>query len=240
MLDYTRAALNKTIRDLKAVSFVFTIILQACYVTYLIFASIIGRGMRAVNIALAVIGLGYLIFYLVTAKRVGDGAKIARKRTKLIYKTIKLTVNAFSLVVALYSVFITNEVLTSVSLAGILVTVFMLIGWFVQTALMIISIYAEKKITFILDGFHTDLERITKPFDKASNLVKRIKGEPIEPKKYEVSTKNREELEKLVQEMKEEIKEKRQKAKAEYKAQKRALRQAKRQKSTGLDDQKED
>ena len=116
----------------------------------------------------------------------------------------------------------------------------MVIGWFIQTALMIISLYAEKKITFILDGFHTDLERITKPFDKASNLVKRIKGEPIEPKKYEVSTKNREELEKLVQEMKEEIKEKRQKAKAEYKAQKRALRQAKRQKSTGLDDQKED
>ena len=239
MLDYTRAALNKTVKDLKAVSFVFTIVLQSCYLLYLVFVSIVGRGIRGINIALSVITLAYLIFYILTAKKVTKGAKTAKKRTKLMYKSIKLTINAFTLVVALYSVFITNEVLTSVSLAGILVTVFMVIGWLIQLSLMVISIYAEKKIVFILDGFHTDLEKITRPFDKASNLVKRIKGEPIEPKKYEVSSKNREELEKLVTEMKEEIKERRKKAKEEYKAQKKALKLAKRQNSTVLDKDKE-
>lgn len=230
MLDYTRAALNKTVQDLKTVSFWFTIILQTCYVAYLVFASIVGRGMRVVNITLCVITFAYLIFYVSTAKRMSESAKSARKTTKRVYKSIKLTINAFSLVVALYSIFITNEVLTSVSLAGILVNVFLVIGWFVQTLLMVLSIYVEKKVTFILDGFHTDLERITKPFDKVGGFVKRIKGEPIEPKKYEVSPKNKEVLETLVQEMKEEIKAKRIKAKEEYKAQKKALKLEKKKK----------
>lgn len=229
MLDYTRAALNKTVRDLKAVSFVFTLVLQICYLAYLIFASIVGRGTRAINITLCVITLSYLVFYIATAKKISKGAKSALKTTKRIYKSIKLSINAFTLVVALYSVFITNEVLTSVSLAGILVNVFMVIGWLVQTVLMVVSIYAEKKITFILDGFHTDLERICKPFDKVGGLVKRIKGEPVEPKKYEVSPKNREALETLVAEMKEEMKEKKAKAKAEYQAQKKALKLARKE-----------
>lgn len=230
MLDYTRAALNKTVQDLKSVSFVFTLVLQILYLCYLIFASIVGRGMRVVNVTLSAITLAYLIFYVATAKKMSKGAKSARKTTKRIYKSIKLSINAFTLVVALYSVFITNQVLTSISLAGILVNVFMVIGWLIQTVLMVLSIYAEKKITFILDGFHTDLERITKPFDKVGGLVKRLKGEPIEQKKYEVSPKNRETLEALVTEMKAEMKEKKAKAKAEYQAQKKALKLAKKQK----------
>lgn len=230
MLDYTRAALNKTVQDLKAVSFVFTIVLQICYLSYLIFASIVGRGMRVVNITLSVITLSYLIFYVATARKLTKSAKSARKTTKRIYKSIKLSINAFTLVVALYSVFITNKVLTSISLAGILVNVFMVIGWLIQSVLMVVSIYAEKKITFILDGFHTDLERITKPFDKVGGLVKRLKGEPIEQKKYEISPKNREALESLVLEMKAEMKEKKANAKAEYQAQKKALKLAKKKK----------
>jgi hypothetical protein len=240
MLDYTKVALNKTVDDVKKVSHIFTIILQSCYIAYLIFAIVVGRGMPVVNATLLAIACAYLIFYIVTAKKVTKSAKSARKTTKRIYKIVKLTVNAFTLVVALYSIFITNKVLTSVSLAGILVTVFMLIGWLIQTALMVISIYLDKKVTFLLDGFMIDLERITKPFDKATNLVKKIKGEPIEPKKYEISDSNRKLLDDLVEKAKIDKKERIATLKAEYKAQKQALKLAKRQKSTGLDDKKED
>ena len=92
MLDYTKVALNKTVDDVKKVSHIFTIILQSCYIAYLIFALIVGRGMPVVNATLLAIACAYLIFYIVTAKKVTKSAaktRLLRQKSKFIYRFCK-------------------------------------------------------------------------------------------------------------------------------------------------------
>ena len=55
MLEYTRAAINKTVADLKKFNFIFNIVIQLLYVFYLIYAIFAPAGSLWVNVVLSVV-----------------------------------------------------------------------------------------------------------------------------------------------------------------------------------------
>lgn len=189
MLDYTKAALKKTVEDVKRVVFIYTIISLLLYTAYLVYASIVGIGNLYANVVLAVISLSYLVFYIVSEKK--KLKKSSSKKIKRIYKWSKITVSAFTLGISIYGAFS-----NAASDVTIIITVFLFLGWVLQVLLEIISIIIENRIAFFTAA-------LTKDFSPIMNVYNKITGRPEEEKE---PSRHIEKLDKLVSESKTENK----------------------------------
>ena len=68
MFEYTRAVLDKTIKELSYVSYISSIIFQFFYVAFLIGSLAFGLGIIAINIILLVASIAYLVLRIVSHK----------------------------------------------------------------------------------------------------------------------------------------------------------------------------
>ena len=82
MLDYTRAAIDKTISDIKNTGYIISIGSQSIYICYLIYALFASVGNTVVNAILLALSVGYFIFYLVYFKRDGRRTVTAKRAAR--------------------------------------------------------------------------------------------------------------------------------------------------------------
>ena len=172
MFKYSRAAIDLIIKDLKRIYRTFKIISFLVMFSYFVFASIVGLGIRWVNIALAAVLLVYqIIDFFVSSKRV---KKYARRG----YVWIKLTIRAISLGIIIYGIYETAENATPLSI--ILVTL-MIIFWIGQLIFEIILEIFENKRDLFLEAVKADFDNYKQIYEKPINTVKKvvsfIKGE---------------------------------------------------------------
>ena len=170
MLNYTFAAVNKSIEDVKRASFLINILINALYILYLIYALVVGSGNPFVNAILCALTAVFFVSYVVTS--LDEEKKRARKIVKTTYKRIKIFIDAFSLAIALYSIYIAAERATVIS---ILLTVVSLIGWIAKVALSVITSFLEKRAALITSAFYMDFE----PMFKVMNTYKKLIGDEI-------------------------------------------------------------
>lgn len=177
MLEYTRAAINKTVEDLKKANFIFNISIQLIYIFYLIYAIFAPAGSLWVNIVLSVVSVGYLVFYVVTYD---DGRESRRIRilTRRWYKWFKISLRAFTLGTMIYGIYAASTHLTVISLTFV---AFMIVGWMLQVLFELVVMFAESKLQFLYEGIKADLETVTKPARAVGDVIKKITGKEPEP-----------------------------------------------------------
>ena len=179
MFERTRAAFNKTVRDIKKLIFVFTISGLLINVAYLVYALITSQNDIA-NWILLGTTTAYLLFYLITTGfgRELDGKKTLKKGAKIIFKWLKRLVKVYTLAIAVYGICIGNEKITPLFILLIggqaLAVVFGLV--FDLLALVI-----ERRAQLFIDGFLADIEPVLKIKRGMDNVSRFFHREPKIP-----------------------------------------------------------
>lgn len=183
MLDYTRAALKKTVDDIKRLVFIYTIASLLLYIAYLVFASITGIGHLYANIALAAISVAYLIFYIIAGVQKYKGT--ASKKVKHFYKWAKITLNAFTLGIAIYGAFS-----NAASGETVIITALLFVVWAIQVIFELLSIAIERRLTLFSAA-------LSKDFAPVMNIYNKVTGKESAPQEDDSRL---DKLEKMVQE----------------------------------------
>ena len=203
MLDFTKAAIKKTIADFKKFVYVITVITQAVYLVYLIYALCTGAGKLAVNIAMLTVSASYFVFFLCVTEfgKSPDGKKELKKTGNLVFKWCKRLINLYSLGVMLYGLYATTQ---NVSWLSVLLSAFMVVSWVLQLVFDVFFRILELRVKFLLEGLEADVAKLMQPAKTVGNFFKKITGKEVEPEKP--LTKNQEMLKAMVDEEKEEKK----------------------------------
>ena len=170
MLKYTVATFNKIIDDIKRASFLIDLLVNLLYIVYLVYALAVGSGNPFVNATLCALTVIFFISYVITS--LDEKKKRTRKIVKRTYKRVKMFLDAFSLAIAIYSVYIAAEHATVIS---ILLTVGSLIGWIAKVSFTILASFLEARFKLMIAAFHVDFE----PFYKVHNAYKLLIGDEV-------------------------------------------------------------
>lgn len=182
MFDYTMTALQKIKSDFQKIMFACSVLIQALYVAYLITALFSGAGNPIVNGVLLFLCSAYLAFYLVMYFRESKGAKKTKKVIELVYRRSKQLIKLYTLAASIYAIVVTGA---NANHFTILITAFMLISFVLQILLEIVYKFVIDRLNLLVEGIKADVEPITKTVKMTGNLIKKLKGEEIEPEEEE-------------------------------------------------------
>ncbi len=168
MFKHTMASVNIIKGEAALLSYISNLISSLFTIGYLIFASAIGRGVHAVNVALCLLTASNLIIYLITRKKCTKESKKVRKISKHAYNISRLVLNAIPLGFLLYILAFTNEQVSRIEM--VLLPVLILI-WLSQIVFEFSSLYIQSRFTLFANGIEMDIENIVKPLLKIRNAV---------------------------------------------------------------------
>ena len=180
MFERTKAAFNKTVRDIKKLIFLFTLGGLIVNVAYLVYALIAPSGNEIANWILLGTTAAYLLFYLVITSfgKELDGKKTLKKGAKIAFKWLKRLVKVYTLAIAVYGICIGNEKITPLFIVLIggqaLAVVFGLI-------FDLLAIVIERRAQLFIDGFMADIEPVLKIKRGMENVSRFFHREPKIP-----------------------------------------------------------
>ena len=177
MLDYTMAAKDKIVEDVRRIAYLFAVVPQIVYIAYLIYALVIPMGNYIINIVLLAISSLYLAFYVVSRGRWKECFKKARPVVRRSYKWMKLAITAYTVGATVYGIYVANAGATHT--AAILATV-TASCWILQALIEVVRFFVEAEIELLTTAFATDIERIVKPAKEVGNFIKRVTGGEVE------------------------------------------------------------
>lgn len=184
MLDYTKAAIKKTVDDFKRLDYLRNVATQILYLAYLVYALCAGAGFVWANITLLAISATYFVFFLVVtggSPQGAQGRKEPLKRTvSLIFTRCKQVVKLVTLVIMIYGIYAATKHLTA---PAVVFAAFLIVGWLLQIVFEVVFKFFINRAQFILEGIEADYEQLTKPAKTVGNFFKKLAGKEIEPQK---------------------------------------------------------
>ena len=177
MIDYTRAAVEKTLGDFRRFGFIFNIVIELLSISYLIYAVAAGAGFIYANIPLLALSVGYLTFYI--ALGLDKDKKKLVVSAKQGYKFFKIAVHTLNLGITVYGIYIATEELSFVSIVLAAITT---VGWALNLLITFSVNYLSAKANFIVRAIEADIEEAKRPVEKVTNFIKKVRGEEIEEK----------------------------------------------------------
>lgn len=181
MLDYTKAAIKKTVDDFKRLDYLRNIITQILYVAYLVYALFSGAGVWIANVILFGISVAYLAFFLfITLGKANQLKKKTKKIVTRVFTRCKQLIKLFTLGVMIYGIYATTKRVTPVS---VIFSALMIVGWVLQIIFEVLFKFFLNKAQFVLEGMEADYEAITKPVKTVGNFFKKLSGKEVEPEK---------------------------------------------------------
>ena len=222
MLDYTKAALSKTIEDFKKLGHSFTVLSNIAYIGYLIYALCTSHTFFIVNIILLCISTAYLLFYLIIT-RFGkdlDGHKSEKKSVNKIVAWAKNCMKFYTLGTMLYSIATVQDSVNGLQL--ILLTL-QVLCFIMQLLFTLICHVVEKRMELFKTAFDMDVQQIAKPVTAVGNFFKKVSGHEVEP--TPAPTKTQIMLTERAKATKEQVKAIKAQQKAEKQARKQQLRE---------------
>ncbi len=196
MFDYTKAALDKTIKDFKKIIFITALCTQIFSIIYLAYTLISKTGIFWINLILLILSVGSFVFFLYKLKK--EEQKPSDVTIKRVFSFSKLTVKLFNLGIVIYGFY---TAAATVSPITIIVTVLMIICWILQILFEVVAIVVGHLKQFFTEAFQADVATITKPIRETGNFFKRLFGKEVEET---APTKTQALLEKRIAEQKEE------------------------------------
>lgn len=198
MFQYTLAVVDKTVRDVKSVGRIISISTQIIYILYLIYAIIAGIGTLWANIALLCVSALYFAFNIYCLLKLDGEMQTAKDSVRHAYKTVKLAINAVTLAMTLYGIYIAAK---EVSVITIVLAGLSTIGWMFSLLLEITVYFFESRRMLFIEALKADGaavgETITKPVTIVGDFIKKATGHKTEEEKPKPTRKMRI-LEKLV------------------------------------------
>ncbi len=192
MLDYTRAAGKRILRDIKVFTMLVNVATQALYIFYLIYSLFTGAGIFFVNLALLVLAVAYFGFYSYNVWT-REGKTLSRK-VKLAFKWCKRLIKLFNLGVMLYAVTTAQEA----TLFSLLLTALLIVFWVLDLIVEILCHVIRSWWTLLLEGLEADWQATTKPLRSVKNFFKKAAGQEVE--EAPEPTKSRQMLDEMVEE----------------------------------------
>ena len=184
MFIYTIAYFQKLIDDFKTAGYIFNVFSPLIYIVYLIYAIFVPVGYTWANITLLCITVAYLIFYLVTYDAKEKSIKKTKRKIRHIFKAIKLSVNAMTLGITIYGIYVAATHTTTLS---VVLSCFMALFWALQVGIEILTYFLEFQTELFLAALEADKDNLMKPIAAVGNFVKKVVGkepeQPKEPKK---------------------------------------------------------
>ena len=162
MFEYTRAVLDKTIKELNYVSYISSIIFQFLYVAFLIGSIIFGLGMIVVNIILLVASITYLVLRIVSHKVDFNNEENIVKLGETVYRRVKIGTKFLAVASMLYGFFIASEQQNYFVL--IYMIMLTLLGM-AQILIEIITPIIKKKFDLLVDAVKHDCKGLIKTID---------------------------------------------------------------------------
>ncbi len=179
MLDYTKAAIKKTVDDFKRLDYIRNIVTQVLYIGYLIYALIASSGVLWANILLLTLSAAYFVFFLViTAGEKSKAKKKVKKLATQIFKRCKQLVKLFTTVVMVYGVCVTTKNVTPLA---VVLAAFMIVGWLLQIVFDVIFHLFIKRANLLIEGIKADAQAMAKPVKSVGNFFKKLTGKQVEP-----------------------------------------------------------
>ncbi len=199
MLDYTKAAIKKTVEDFKRLDYIRNLATQILYAAYLIYAVCTPAGKLWADIPLLVLSIAYLIVFVVaTNQNATQTQKKFKKVCTTVFTRSKQVIKLFTIVVMIYGIYAATTHVTAIS---VVLSAFTIVGWILQVIFEVILKYFLSRAHFILEGMEADYETMLKPVKTVGNFFKKVAGKEVEPEKEK--SKNRLWLEEKVAENKE-------------------------------------
>lgn len=181
MLDYTKAAIKKTVDDFKRLDYIRNLATQLLYVAYLVYAVCTPAGKLWADIPLLALSVAYLVVFLVaTNQNATQKQKKFKKLCASIFTRCKQVIKLFTILVMIYGIYAATTHMTAIS---VVLCAFTIVGWILQVVFEVILKYFLNRAHFILEGMEADYETMLKPVKSVGNFFKKVAGKEIEPEK---------------------------------------------------------
>jgi hypothetical protein len=179
MFEHTREAWAKTLEDFKKLGFSFTVLSNAAYIGYLIYAIATSRGELWVNIPLLVFSVLYLGFFLFATRfgRELDGKKSLKKFAKRLFNIAKRAMKFYTFAVMLYGL---SSASKGANAFYVILMALQLMLFLLQIVFDFLRYILEKRFELFLTAIKMDVDTVTKPVKTVSNFFKKLSGEEIE------------------------------------------------------------
>ncbi len=177
MLDYTKAAIQKTVDDFKRLDYIRNVATQTLYIAYLIYALCAGAGILWANIALLSASLLYFFFFLFITRIY---KKPLTKILMQVFKRLKQLVRLATLGIMVYGIYTATKHLTA---PAVIFAAFLIVGWLLQIVFEVVFKFFIHRAQFVLEGIEADYEQLTKPVKSVGNFFKKIVGKDVEEQK---------------------------------------------------------
>lgn len=199
MLDYTKAAVSKTISDIKNIAFVSRLLFYISGIIIPVYNLLFLKEPLVLHIVSLCLSVAVLILYLVYRdtddKREKKKLKVKRKQVKKANKTVKLICRAYTVLCAGYAVFVLGEEFSAFSM---LITLFAIITLIISVIFELVKWVISRRAHMIYNAFREDLAPLN-PVNGVGNIIRRIKGEPVVNRSH-LSDSDREILEDYIDE----------------------------------------
>ena len=177
ILGSTRGAINHLVKMAKRVAFVMALVAQLLYVAYLVYIMVKGAGILGVNIAMGVLSVGYLAYFLIMEYRLSRMSKTERKverktgkTVKNIYRSVKLTFKTMNLGIMFYGLWASEAISTTVST---IFTTLMIIVWIVELIIALGSVVISYVADIIFAAIVDDKNVVEDKAKEPERLVKK-------------------------------------------------------------------
>lgn len=228
MLDYTRALLNKTVKDVTVAVTTFHFGMQAVYIAYLVYLLCAPNKIWYLHLPLLAISITFLIYDIISSKNIlaikkerpaRSGKKLHKQRlsiakqNKAVVTKIKFysshVIKLFVLASAFYPIIVAPDTVHPLS---IMCTTVMVLLWILLVILEVAKIMLEARKDMFMEALQADFETVTKPITNLKDTINKVMRKEVEEKPE--PSKNRVRLDELVQVYREEKAERKAEAKA--------------------------
>lgn len=164
----TTTAFTKILNEIKLFILVFTLVSEAAYVGYLIYAIVAGLGNLYVNIILLILVSFYVGIYVTNQSSKDKRLKRFEKNTKHVLNWTKILAKGFEVGVIVYTIVISSDSFTPITAVFSVLTI---IAWVIQLILELIVMYVEARWRLICTAFSKDVEPLVHPIKAAKKWV---------------------------------------------------------------------
>lgn len=155
MFDYTFAAIDKILSDLKKLQKIVNYVMQAFTILYVTYAIIVRAGIFAANVVLLFFAVAYLVFSLIMESK--KGAEHAKKRVKDVYQWCKRLIRLFVLGITVYGLVLAK---TNFDPLSLLITAVMIVVWALDLLLYFGIKFLTAEALLLKQSLHKDLTEL--------------------------------------------------------------------------------
>ena len=184
MLDYTKAAILKTVSDIKNIAFISRLLFYIAGIAIPVYNILFSRGLLILHIVSLCLSVSVLVLYLVYRdtddKKEKKKLKVKRKQVKKARKKVNFVCRAYTILCTGYAVFVLGEEFSAISL---LITLFAILALFISIIFELVKWVIMKRANMIYSAIREDLSPLN-PVKGIGNIIKKMKGESVEKDLY--------------------------------------------------------